>query len=340
MSDLNFSGMLSKPGSVNEIEFSDNKVLKDLCGELDNNLIRLENLLKIQINRRGNKVNISGNSKSKEIAVKVLKTLYYKVSEGRVLEVADFDAEVQMELNQKLSEKIEETQDPNLLNKLEKSLIFKTKKKSISPRTSNQKLYGRELFSKDIVFGIGPAGTGKTYFAVAAAVSMFLNGMVDRIILTRPAVEAGERLGFLPGDLKDKIDPYMQPLYDALNDFLPASQVVKMIENKTIEILPLAFMRGRTLSNSFIVLDEAQNSTTTQMKMFLTRLGDGSRAVVTGDPTQKDLPYGVNSGLDEAINVLKNIAEIGFVCFSSNDVVRHPLVGKIIEAYESENKRN
>ena len=191
-------------------------------------------------------------------------------------------------------------------------------------------------WSNELAFGIGPAGTGKTYLAVAVGVNMFLNGQVDKIILSRPAVEAGERLGFLPGDMKEKVDPYMQPLYDALNDFLPAKQLAKMTEEKLIEIAPLAFMRGRTLSNAFVVLDEAQNATTMQMKMFLTRLGEGSRMVITGDRTQIDLPRGVPSGLADAERLLNAIPKISFNYFTSKDVVRHPLVAAIIEAYEKD----
>ena len=212
---------------------------------------------------------------------------------------------------------------------------LKTKKKLISPRNINQKDFIGNLMNYDLTFGIGPAGTGKTYLAIAVAVSMFLKGQVDKVILTRPAVEAGEKLGFLPGDIKDKIDPYMQPLYDALNDFLPVKQVSKMLEDKKIEIAPLAFMRGRTLSNSFIILDEGQNTTSNQMKMFLTRLGRNSKAAVTGDLTQIDLPKGFVSGLYEATKILNKLNDIGFVYFTSKDVVRHNLVQKIVNAYDS-----
>ena len=194
----------------------------------------------------------------------------------------------------------------------------------------------QSLFDNELAFGIGPAGTGKTYLAVAVGVSMFIGGHVDRIILSRPAVEAGEKLGYLPGDMKDKVDPYMQPLYDALNDFLPGKQLAKLLEDKRIEIAPLAFMRGRTLSNAFVVLDEAQNATTMQMKMFLTRLGQGSRMVITGDRTQIDLPRGQASGLADAERLLGDIPRIGFNYFTSKDVVRHPLVAAIIEAYEAD----
>ena len=192
------------------------------------------------------------------------------------------------------------------------------------------------MFKNELSFGIGPAGTGKTYLAVAVGVSMFITGRVDKIILSRPAVEAGERLGFLPGDMKEKVDPYMQPLYDALNDFLPAKQMAKLMEDKAIEIAPLAFMRGRTLANAFVVLDEAQNATSMQMKMFLTRLGEGSRMVITGDRTQIDLPRGVQSGLADAERLLSDIPKISFNYFTSKDVVRHPLVAAIIEAYDAD----
>ncbi|MGL5011334.1 MAG: PhoH family protein, partial [Paracoccaceae bacterium] len=213
---------------------------------------------------------------------------------------------------------------------------LRTRKKSIEPRTEAQKAYVANLFSHELGFGIGPAGTGKTYLAVAVGVTLFISGAVEKIVLSRPAVEAGERLGFLPGDMKEKVDPYMQPLYDALNDFLPAKQVEKLLQEKRIEIAPLAFMRGRTLSNAFVVLDEAQNATTMQMKMFLTRLGEGSRMVITGDRTQVDLPRGTASGLADAERILKGVKGVTFNYFTSRDVVRHPLVGRIIEAYEAD----
>lgn len=215
----------------------------------------------------------------------------------------------------------------------EVGISFKTRKKQIEPRTDTQKKFAKNLLSNELNFGIGPAGTGKTYLAVAAGVHLFIEGDVDKIILSRPAVEAGERLGFLPGAMEEKVDPYMQPLYDALNDFFPAKQLSKLKEEKKIEIAPLAFMRGRTLSNAFVVLDEAQNATSMQMKMFLTRLGEGSRMVVTGDPGQVDLPRGVTSGLAEAVDLLGDLQGIGVARFSAEDVVRHPLVAKIIKAY-------
>jgi phosphate starvation-inducible PhoH-like protein len=216
---------------------------------------------------------------------------------------------------------------------------IKTRKKIIEPRTDAQKAYVASLFSNELAFGIGPAGTGKTYLAVAVGVSMFIAGKVDKIILSRPAVEAGEKLGYLPGDMKEKVDPYMQPLYDALDDFIPSKQLARLFEEKQIEIAPLAFMRGRTLSNAFVVLDEAQNATSMQMKMFLTRLGEGSRMVITGDRSQVDLPRGVTSGLADAERLLHSIEKISFNYFTSKDVVRHPLVAAIIDAYEADTPR-
>ena len=216
---------------------------------------------------------------------------------------------------------------------------IKTRKKTIEPRTNAQKAFASSLLKNELVFGIGPAGTGKTYLAVAVAVSKFINGEVDRIVLSRPAVEAGEKLGYLPGDMKDKVDPYMQPLYDALNDFLPGKQLSKLIEEKRIEIAPLAFMRGRTLSHAFVVLDEAQNASSMQMKMFLTRLGEGSRMAITGDKSQIDLPKGATSGLVEAERLLSSEPKISFNYFSARDVVRHPLVASIIEAYDEDSRR-
>jgi phosphate starvation-inducible PhoH-like protein len=212
---------------------------------------------------------------------------------------------------------------------------IRTKRRVIEPRTRTQRAYVADLFNREMVFGIGPAGTGKTYLAVAAAVAMFFDEKVDRIVLSRPAVEAGERLGFLPGDMKEKIDPYLRPLYDALGDMIPGRQLTKLMEDGKIEVAPLAFMRGRTLANAFVVLDEAQNCTEMQMKMFLTRMGEGSRMAITGDPSQIDLPRGVGSGLVQALKFLARVEQIGFVRFTSADVVRHPMVARIIEAYDA-----
>lgn len=312
------------------LEFPDNRLLVDLCGEFDRNLTRIESALDVQIIRRGNQLAVLGEASSLERSVEVLQSLYQRLEAGRGIEDGDIDGEVRMRPSHavKSAEQIEMFKG----GKVE----IKTRKKVVEPRTEAQKAYVKALFKNELAFGIGPAGTGKTYLAVAAGVSMYLAGRVDKIILSRPAVEAGERLGFLPGDMKEKVDPYMQPLYDALNDFLPAGQVQKLLEEKKIEIAPLAFMRGRTLANAFVVLDEAQNATTMQMKMFLTRLGEGSRMVITGDRTQIDLPRGVQSGLRDAERLLDGIPKISFNYFTAKDVVRHPLVAAIIEAYEAD----
>ncbi|MGB4058221.1 MAG: PhoH family protein, partial [Alphaproteobacteria bacterium] len=214
------------------------------------------------------------------------------------------------------------------------TLAIQTRKKTISPRSPNQALYIKAVQDNAMVFGLGPAGTGKTYLAVSIAVSMFLSGEVERLIFCRPAVEAGERLGFLPGDMKEKVDPYLRPIYDALQDMMPADMLVKKMETGEIEVAPLAFMRGRTLSNAFVILDEAQNTTCTQMKMFLTRMGESSRMVITGDISQTDLPVGIKSGLRDAVEILQDESEIKFIHFNDGDVIRHPLVGKIVRAYD------
>ena len=284
----------------------------------------------IQITRRGNKLLFSGNFDDQKKAANILKNIYFSLEEGRSFEGNDIIDFILTSLKMSNFSLIEKQQESQVYQ-----YDLKTKKKLISPRNYSQKDFIESLINYDLTFGVGPAGTGKTYVAIAVAVSMFLKGQVDKVILTRPAVEAGEKLGFLPGDIKDKIDPYMQPLYDALNDFLPVKQVSKMLEDKKIEIIPLAFMRGRTLSNSFIILDEGQNTTSNQMKMFLTRLGRNSKAAVTGDLTQIDLPKGFVSGLYEATKILNKLNDIGFVYFTSKDVVRHNLVQKIVNAYDS-----
>ncbi|WP_322891559.1 MULTISPECIES: PhoH family protein [unclassified Yoonia] len=329
------TGALTPPAddiTESVLEFPDNFLLIDLCGEYDRNLTTIEDKLSVQILRRGNLLAVIGEQGPRQDALEVLKSLYQRLEQGRSLDAGDIDRELRMGLAS--------TPGPADQIELFKGEIarveVKTRKKLVEPRTDAQKAYVKALFDHEMAFGIGPAGTGKTYLAVAVGVNMLINGHVDKIILSRPAVEAGEKLGYLPGDMKDKVDPYMQPLYDALNDFLPGKQAAKMMEEKVIEIAPLAFMRGRTLSNAFVVLDEAQNATTMQMKMFLTRLGQGSRMVITGDRTQIDLPRGVNSGLWDAERLLKHIPKISFNYFTSKDVVRHPLVAAIIEAYEAD----
>ena len=317
------------------IEFEDNRLLSTLCGEYDRHLTQIEKALTVQLVRRGNQITIIGEQENADIALDVLETLYERLETGRPVEPADVDRELRMDTHPP-----EPTPNGDQLEMFGRgNYEIKTRKKVIEPRTDAQKAYVKSLFENELAFGIGPAGTGKTYLAVAVGVSMFIDGKVDRIILSRPAVEAGERLGFLPGAMEDKVDPYMQPLYDALNDFLPGKQLAKLKEEKKIEIAPLAFMRGRTLSNAFVVLDEAQNATTMQMKMFLTRLGEGSRMVITGDRSQVDLPRGVQSGLSHAEQLLNGIKDISFSYFTASDVVRHPLVRAIIEAYDEDSQK-
>ncbi len=312
------------------LEFPDNRLLIDLCGEYDRNLAQIEHQMGVHVLRRGNRLAVMGEKGAREQAAAVLNALYARLESGRGIGPGDVDASL------RLGQPILQPRDgAEQIEMFGSSMELRTRKKPIEPRTEAQKAYVANLFTHELGFGIGPAGTGKTYLAVAVGVTMFISGMVERIVLSRPAVEAGERLGFLPGDMKEKVDPYMQPLYDALNDFLPAKQVQKLLEEKRIEIAPLAFMRGRTLSNAFVVLDEAQNATTMQMKMFLTRLGEGSRMVITGDRTQVDLPRGVASGLADAERILKGVKGVSFNYFTSGDVVRHPLVARIIEAYEA-----
>ena len=310
------------------LEFPDNRLLIDLCGEYDRNLTDIESRTGVQILRRGNLLAIHGSPEAQTEATEVLRALYERLEQGREVGHGEIDRQFRMGDEAGPDAQLEMFQG----GKVE----IKTRKKLVEPRTDAQKTYVQALFANELAFGIGPAGTGKTYLAVAVGVNMLINGVVDKIILSRPAVEAGEKLGYLPGDMKEKVDPYMQPLYDALNDFLPGKQLAKMVEEKTVEIAPLAFMRGRTLSNAFVVLDEAQNATTMQMKMFLTRLGEGSRMVITGDRTQIDLPRGVPSGLSDAERLLSNIPNIAFNYFTGKDVVRHPLVAAIIEAYEKD----
>ncbi len=321
------------PEDVHEtlLEFPNNRILIDLCGEFDRNLAQIEHQLGVHILRRGNQIAVVGQGQARRQSASVLQGLYARLETGRAIEAGDIDAAIRMSTETfdapaSLDEQLEMFQSGRY--------ELRTRKKQVEPRTEAQKAYVKNLFLNELAFGIGPAGTGKTYLAVAVGVTMLIGGHVDKIVLSRPAVEAGERLGFLPGDMKEKVDPYMQPLYDALNDFLPAKQVEKLIAEKRIEIAPLAFMRGRTLAHAFVVLDEAQNATTMQMKMFLTRLGEGSRMVVTGDRTQVDLPRGVQSGLQDAERILSDVKGVSFNYFTSKDVVRHPLVAKIIEAYD------
>ena len=323
----------SAPAAETLLEFPDNRLLMDLCGPHDRHLARIEQALGVHLLRRGNQLAVVGPAEAQAEAAQILRGLYARLEQGRAVELTEVEAALRMGTDG-------DGPAPSPVRQLEMfgqgKIELRTRKKIVEPRTEAQRDYVRALFANELAFGIGPAGTGKTYLAVAVGVTMLIDGHVDRIILSRPAVEAGERLGFLPGDMKEKVDPYMQPLYDALNDFLPARQMQKLVEEKRIEIAPLAFMRGRTLANAFVVLDEAQNATTMQMKMFLTRLGEGSRMVVTGDRTQIDLPRGINSGLVDAERILDGVKGISFSYFTAKDVVLHPLVARIITAYDAE----
>jgi phosphate starvation-inducible PhoH-like protein len=307
-----------------QLEFDDNALLSALFGARDHHLALIEQQTGATLTPRGNLVGITGPMTGVARACAVLTGLYDRLRRG--LEVGDAEVEAALRLAE--SDELGEG-----LPFLTESAPIRTRKRQISARTPGQAAYIQALREHNLVFGLGPAGTGKTYLAVATAVDMLMTGQVSRIILSRPAVEAGERLGFLPGDLKDKVDPYLRPLYDALHDMLAHDQVLKRLANGDIEVAPLAFMRGRTLAHSFVILDEAQNTTPVQMKMFLTRLGEGSRMAITGDPTQIDLPPGTRSGLHDALETLDGVAGIGIVRFTERDVVRHPLVMRIVEAY-------
>ncbi|MFI4983689.1 MAG: PhoH family protein [Rickettsiales bacterium] len=309
------------------LNFKNNSLLPLLYGEKNANLHTLEKALMVAIHSRGSYLAITGADEDVKLAHHVLEALYEKLEQG-AKEVGE------NEIKKALSSLDKNEDLPTSKNVEQNEFVIKTKRKTIFPYTDNQKAYLKALNEKDMVFGIGVAGTGKTYLAVAMAVQMFIEKKVNKIILTRPAVEAGEKLGFLPGDIKDKVDPYLQPLYDALYEMLPTENVDRYFVTKEIQIAPLAFMRGRTLSNAFVILDEAQNATPTQMKMFLTRLGFGSKMAITGDLSQVDLPIGQNSGLIDAIERLKKLKEIEIVRFVAKDVVRHPLTSKIIEAYD------
>jgi phosphate starvation-inducible PhoH-like protein len=301
------------------LSFDDNRLLSLLCGEHDENLAVLEHRLHVDITPRGNRLAVRGSETARNAARDVLMGLYNRARRGLDISKGEVEGAIRMR----------EAQETNVPGG-----AIRTRRKLVMPRTPTQGTYIEAIRKNELVFGIGPAGTGKTYLAVACAAEALMNGEVDRIVLSRPAVEAGERLGFLPGDMKEKVDPYLRPLYDALYDMMPASLVAKGIAENQIEIAPLAFMRGRTLSSAFIILDEAQNTSPQQMKMFLTRLGEGSRMVVTGDPTQVDLPSGAVSGLADAVSILKGVQGVASVGFSNSDIVRHALVGRIVAAYD------
>ena len=311
-------------------ELFNNVLVQQLVGPQDDNLRLIEKMTGTEISSFGNQINIKGNQDAITLAKSAIDTLYNKVSRG--IEIGE--EEVKAAVRMSGGNVGDNTSEQNLSD-----IVLKTKKRHIYPRTATQAQYIQEMMKNELVFGLGPAGTGKTYLAVALAVSMMLEGKIDKIILSRPAVEAGENLGFLPGDLKEKVDPYLRPLYDALYEMLPAEQVDKKIAIGEIEVAPLAFMRGRTLTNAFVILDEAQNTTPMQMKMFLTRMGENSRMVVNGDLSQVDLPKGTISGLRDALDILKNTQGISSVRFTSTDVVRHGLVAKIVKAYEERSQK-
>ena len=302
------------------VPFEDNRYLPRLLGEYDAHLALIEDRLGLDAHAHGNVVILSGPAQECEIARSVLEQLYARIAKGEDIGAGDFDGLIRH------ARQGSQTNDGQA--------HIATRRRVVKARTLAQSTYIRALEKVDLVFGIGPAGTGKTYLAVAYAAHCLERGIVERIILSRPAVEAGERLGFLPGDMREKVDPYLRPLYDALYDVLPPEKVERDLETGVIEIAPLAFMRGRTLANAFVILDEAQNTSSMQMKMFLTRLGENSKMVVTGDPTQIDLPTGVRSGLDEAVSLLVGVQGIDIVRFANADIVRRDLVARVVEAYD------
>lgn len=314
------------------LEPADNQRLSNLCGPFDDNIKHLERRLGVEVNYRGNLFTVVGKPHTVSAAIDILKDLYVDTAPVKN-QYPDIEPE-QVHLAVKESGILEQEKSDVSTIPHGKEIFIKTKKGLIKPRTENQAQYVTNIVTHDITFGIGPAGTGKTYLAVAAAVDALERQEVRRILLTRPAVEAGEKLGFLPGDLSQKVDPYLRPLYDALFEMLGFERVEKLIERSVIEVAPLAYMRGRTLNDAFIILDESQNTTVEQMKMFLTRIGFNSRAVITGDITQIDLPRGAKSGLRHATEVLSEVDEISFNFFIADDVVRHPVVARIVNAYE------
>ena len=305
------------------VPFEDNRYLSELLGEYDANLALIEDRLGIEAHAHGNVVILSGSESACDIARSVLEQLYARVARGEQVGPGDFDGLIRHGRGENTSTTAPDGQAQ-----------IATRRRVIKARTPAQSSYIRAFENTDLIFGLGPAGTGKTYLAVAFAAHCLERGIVERIILSRPAVEAGERLGFLPGDMREKVDPYLRPLYDALYDVLPPEKVERDLETGVIEIAPLAFMRGRTLANAYVILDEAQNTTSMQMKMFLTRLGENSKMVITGDPTQIDLPPGQKSGLEEAVGLLAGVQGIEVVRFTSADVVRRDLVARIVEAYD------
>ena len=320
-----------------KIEFPNNSLIAILVGNHSINIIKLEKLINVNINLFGNQFHISGKVEKINLAKSILTNLYNKLSNIKIESInfkfSDFETELRM-LSDKT--KLNSTESPKLEKLVDQK--FETWKKTIIPKSLGQKQYFEALNNYELVFGLGPAGTGKSYLAVAKGIDLLKKGLIEKIILTRPAVEAGERLGFLPGDMKEKIDPYLRPIYDALYEMMPSDRVEKKINSGEIEIAPLAFMRGRTFNNAFVIVDEAQNTTSVQMKMVLTRIGEGSRMVINGDLSQVDLPKGQLSGLKESEKILSKIKEIKIVSLKANDVIRHRIVAKIIKAYDHFNK--
>jgi len=323
---------LSAPETVERLEFPDARHVQTLLGERETHLRELAKVLRdVELSSRGNAVQVRGDPVGVELAAEVLRQLYGLIQEGYPLFRADVDHAVRI---------LKANRKARLRDIFLDAVFIASDRRVISPKSVAQKAYIEAIRNYDIVFGIGPAGTGKTYLAMAMAVAALSKRQVNRIILTRPAVEAGEKLGYLPGTLFEKVNPYLRPLYDALHHMMDFEKASKMLEKGVIEVAPLAFMRGRTLDDSFVILDEAQNTTSDQMKMFLTRLGFDSKAVITGDVTQTDLPPGKVSGLVEVQDVLRDVPGIQFCHFTRGDVVRHPLVQEIIEAYESRAPRS
>jgi phosphate starvation-inducible PhoH-like protein len=330
---LTLDASATQPGTPLHLQFDDNRLLPLLFGQHDQNLARIEQELGVSLVSRGNQLAITGPAAAVQTARAVLTGLYQRLKRGLDVDRGEVDAAMRLARQ-------DDGLEPNLFGADAKDgTAIRTQRRHITPRSAMQARYMRMLHEKELVFGLGPAGTGKTYLAVAVAVAMLTRGTVDRIILSRPAVEAGERLGFLPGDLREKVDPYLRPLYDALYDMMPAEQVMKRMSSGDIEIAPLAFMRGRTLAHSYVILDEAQNTTPMQMKMFLTRLGESSRMAVTGDLTQIDLPTGQKSGLKDALEAVEQVPGIGVTRFTEVDVVRHHLVAKIVTAYDARDRK-
>ena len=318
------SASAGRSADLRRMTFDDNALLAVLYGDHDRNLVRIEQLAKVRISARGNQLAISGTADDASVAHKAIAGLYERLKRGLSIEPADIDAAVRFARSG--GDGVDEQG-------------IRTRRRTVQARSPGQRAYLAALRERDMVFALGPAGSGKTYLAVAMGVSLLLAGKVERIVLSRPAVEAGERLGFLPGDMREKIDPYLRPLYDALHDMMPAEQIANRLESGEIEIAPLAFMRGRTLSHCYVILDEAQNTTPMQMRMFLTRLGEGSRMVITGDPSQTDLPGGQKSGLADAVETLEEVNGVRFVRLGAKDVVRHDLVTRIVESYDARDRQ-